>query len=133
MDPVASRFAALLGLLVPALLASACGTDTQGRCLALPCPLPIALTIDVTSSTGGPAAGATILVSGGTNGTVPCEAGTTASTCRVAGQAGTYQLEITAPGFEPAQRSVVVAGTTPECGCPTVVQQHLEVALTPAP
>jgi len=104
----------MLGLVL-GLLASACGTDSRD-CIPPPCAIPLAITLNVTAFAGGAVAGAVVRVSGGVNGTVSCEAGADATTCRIPGAPGTYDLEIAAPGFETAHRSVTVSGTTPECG-----------------
>jgi hypothetical protein len=94
-------------------------------CLALPCPLPLALAINVSGGTAGaPVDGAVVRVSGAAVTTIPCS-----TVCRVPGTAGTYNLEVTAPGFETAQRTVTVQGTTPPCGCPTVVAETVAIVL----
>ena len=120
--------AALLLLGIGADLAS-CGKSGD-ECLALPCPLPVAVEISVTAAGGGPVDGVIVHVSGAATGTASCSVGTTASTCYVPGVAGTYDLEVAASGFQTTQRTVTVGGTTPECGCPTVVTAHLDVALS---
>ena len=101
-----------------------------GRCLQPPCPPPIAITIEVTAAaTGSPISNAFLTVSGPTVSTGPC-----GPTCSVPGTAGTYTLDVGAPGFETAHRSVMVPGTDPsDCGCPTVVTQRLAVALVSSP
>jgi PEGA domain len=111
----------LLGLL--GLLFAACrGQD----CLALPCALPVAIVITLTDAAGGPPpSGSTVHVSGALTGTFPCDGGT----CIVAGTAGTYALDVAAPGFASAQRTVTVHGTTPECGCPTVDTERVSIVL----
>jgi hypothetical protein len=53
--------------------------------------------------------------------------------CFEPGYAGTYELDVEAPGFQTVHRTVRVDGTTPECGCPTVVAEHVSVALVPDP
>jgi hypothetical protein len=105
-------------------------TSCRGQeCLALPCALPVALVIVVTAAEGGaPVSDAVVQVSGAFASTLPCPAGT----CRVPGTAGTYTLDIRAPGFQGAQRTVTVAGTNPRCGCPTVETALLSVALPAA-
>jgi hypothetical protein len=47
----------------------------------------------------------------------------------VFGNAGSYEFDISAPGYQTVHRSVEVSGTNPECGCPTVETQRLTVAL----
>jgi hypothetical protein len=58
--------------------------------------------------------------------------GESASSCFEPGVPGTYNLRLTAPGFQDATLRVVVPGTTPECGCPTVQAQQVSVVLTPS-
>ena len=92
-------------------------------------PLPIAIVINVTAgATGGPVNGAVVHVSGATMTTVPCDA-----TCYVPGYAGTYSLEVAAPGFQKAQRTVTVKGTNPECACQTTIPEHLDIPLIASP
>ena len=108
----------LLGL---AALAS-CGHAQE--CLALPCPMPMALAISVAGA-NGVVADVTVQVSGGTATTMHCSA-----TCAVPGYAGTYDLEISAPGFQVARRTVVVRGEPPDrCSCGTTITEHVDVVL----
>jgi hypothetical protein len=108
------------------LFASSCdGT----ACLAVPCALPEAVTITVTSTTGAVVAGAFIQESA-LNGPRQCTP-TTGSTCQVLGGAGKYELDIGAPGFQTVHRTVNVSSAG-GCGC-AVNQQHLDVALVPTP
>jgi hypothetical protein len=52
----------------------------------------------------------------------------------VSGYAGTYNLDINAPGFQNAKRTVTVEGSAPAaCGCGTTNTVHLDVALVVAP
>jgi hypothetical protein len=91
--------------------------------------LPIAITIAVTGEPSGAAVdGVTVQVTGALVTSLPCT-----TTCRVPGTAGTYTLEVMAPGFTPVRRTLVVQGTTPECGCPTVVSESIAIALVPVP
>ena len=111
-----------------ALSAISCGTDP---CLIAPCPLPFAVTITVTSSISGASVNGSF-VQNPPSDPLPCN-GSPGTTCAVFGSAGTYQLDIGAPGFQTVHRTVEVQGTTPECGCPTVETTQLDVALVPAP
>ncbi len=99
-------------------------------CLAQPCPMPVAVELSITSRGGGPVSGAAIQVTGPTTTTLTCNGGAAGNTCGVPGLAGTYQLEVTAAGYEPTRRSVAVAGTTPECSCPQVQTAHVDLVLT---
>lgn len=123
------RALAGLGLACLAMAVPSC--VGQEECLHLPCPIPLALTIDVTTSAGGPVPEAVAQVSGAASATVPCTGGNGGTTCRMLGYAGTYRVEVSAPGFETTVRTVTVGGITPECGCPTTFTQHLEVVLAP--
>jgi hypothetical protein len=103
------------------LASISCGHD----CLALPCALPVAIIVDVTDkATGTAVKEAVIHVSGALVADIPC-----GTTCRVPGTSGTYALDVTAAGFEATRRTVRVQGTTPPCGCPTVVTENVSVAL----
>ena len=122
-----------LGVTLAALLALAalggalgsCGHD----CLQLPCPMPMAIIINVTAGAGGgPVNGAVVQVSGAAIATVPCNA-----MCYVPGYAGTYSLEVEAPGFQRTQRTVTVDGTDPACGCPTTATKQVDIALVASP
>jgi hypothetical protein len=118
-----SAVLAVLGAL--GMASASCGHD----CLALPCALPIALTISVTGGTSRAAVdGVTVQVTGAVVTSMPCK-----TICNVPGTAGTYNLEVTAPGFAPVRRTVVVQGTNPSCGCPTTVTEIVAIALVPAP
>ena len=108
------------------LLASSCdGTD----CIALPCALPAAITITVTSASGAPVTGAFIQESA-VNGPRQCTP-TAESTCQVHGGAGKYELDIGASGFQTVHRSITITSSS-NCSC-GINQQHLDVALVPTP
>jgi hypothetical protein len=103
-------------------------TSCSHDCLALPCALPVAIVINVTGATSGASVdGASVEISGAATVTVPCQ-----GTCRVPGTAGTYNLDVTAPGFAPVRRTLTVHGTNPPCGCPTVVTENVAIALVEA-
>jgi PEGA domain-containing protein len=120
------RFAATVAL---RLAWAALGVALGCRCTHPPCPLPLAIVIKVTAGvTGGPVNGAVVHVSGAAMASVPCNA-----TCYVPGYAGTYSLEIEAPGFQKAQRTVTVKGTNPDCDCQTTITEHLDISLVASP
>jgi hypothetical protein len=120
-------------LLVPAALGLAsvrCGHD----CELPPCVVRFAIRVDVTAQgSGGPVSGAFVIVSGAATGTVPCTPDAGASTCHIGGTAGTYTLEIGAPGFERTQRTVSVRDTSGPCECEHLETQLLYVVLLPSP
>lgn len=120
--------ALLLTLSALGVVITSCG-DGGRDCLPFPCPLPLAGILDVTAgATGGPVNGAVVKVSGAVVTTVPCSL-----TCYLHGYAGTYTLDVEAPGFQSAHRTITVQGTTPACGCPTTVTEHFKIALASSP
>jgi hypothetical protein len=119
----------VVGLVALSVALTSCGSHAAGDCLALPCPLPLAITVRVTDATTGDAVNdATLHVSGAATAIIPCN-----GPCYLPGVAGTYVLDISAPGFQSGRLTVAVQGTNPECGCPTVVAQQLGIALLPNP
>ena len=121
----------LVGVVVVTLglLATGCGL------CGLPCPEPTAIIVTVTASGApGPVAGAFLVSSNNATGAhEPCVSEAAASTCHVSGVAGSYELQLGAPGYQTVMRNVTVQGQSPVCGCPTNTVQHLEVELVPVP
>jgi len=115
-------------------LAACAGTNdvvSSDDCVQPPCALPLAVTVGVTSSVSGAAvANAFVSATKPFAGTFPCGVGPD-GTCPVLGTAGTYELDVGAPGYQTVHRTVTVAGTTPPCGCVQLQTQHLDVALVP--
>jgi hypothetical protein len=110
------------GCVLAALLV---GCDAE--CIVPPCALPIAIQVTVSSAvSGGPVPGASLEVSGALSTTIAC-----GSECMVPGSMGTYLLTLSAPGFQPLQRTVVVHGTTRECSCPVVETERITLVLQP--
>jgi len=109
-----------------------CAASCDGTaCLAIPCPLPVAINITVTSSlAGGAITGVFVQVPAFVT-PIPCN-GSPAATCIVTGGPGTYGIDIGATGFQTVHRFVVVTGSSSSCGCTYVATQHLDVALVPA-
>ena len=101
---------------------------TMTNCLLPPCAAPTAVIVTVTSSVSG-AKVALVLLSSNAGGPQPCDQ--TASVCYVIGVAGTYQLDISATGYAPQHKTVVVTGMNRACSCPIVTTEHITVALTP--
>ena len=122
-----SRSGLRTGLIAFSLTASACSDGTE--CILPPCAAPFAVEVTVTvEATGAPATGALFTVTGAVTGGGPCPD----AKCVVVGGAGTYELDISAPGYRTVHRRVVVPGTNPECGCPMVETQRLTIALPSA-
>ena len=117
---------------VLAMSIAACDHETEPDCLQVPCPLPIAITVTVTSSAGGPVSGLTAAVSGAVTGSGFCRVDAAATVCMVPGGPGTYNLRLTAPGFQEYTVSVTVPGSTPPCGCTVGQHQDLAVVLSPS-
>jgi hypothetical protein len=112
-------------------VSAGCGY-TQPDCVRVPCALPIAVMVSVTSAAGGPVPGLTLTFSGAASGSGPCTVGPSAATCVVPGTAGTYGLRLTAAGFQDRTLTVTVQGSTPACGCPSVQTERLAVVLDPS-
>lgn len=87
--------------------------------------------IFVTSTSGEPIRGASAEVSG-ISGAIPCVFGAESNVCRVPGSAGTYDVRITAAGYQPATQSIAVTGHSGGCGCGTVDSRTVTIALTAA-
>src|SRR4051812_16079510 len=107
-------------LLLP--LAACGGAD----CIAVPCPLPVAISLTIASTVIGDGVPvATVNVTGAAQSSFSC-----ITTCAIHGSAGTYHIAVTAPGFAPVERSVQVQGTTPTCGCATTVTENVTITLS---
>jgi hypothetical protein len=101
----------------------------NGDCVVTPCALPIAVVVDITSASSGAAvSGASIAVSGAVISTVPCD-----GSCKIMGYAGTYTLDVSAPGYQSTERTVLVRGSSPACGCASTEPERVSIALTPTP
>jgi len=107
-----------------------CATD--GPCVIPPCGPSIAATITVTSSVSSAKLTDATMHAQGSGGVTdgPCTGGL----CYVFGGAGTYQVDISVPGFTTAHLTFTVTGSPgPKCGCGSTNTQQLSVALVPAP
>lgn len=101
----------------------------SGECLALPCAIPMAAKVLVTSAfTGAAVIGVSLAVSGPVATTMHCD-----SSCVVTGYPGTYTLVASAPGYQSLERTVAVRGVTPACGCASVQTEQVTLTLTPNP
>jgi hypothetical protein len=119
-----------LGAVVAGL--GACGREGCPPCFA---PGP-AIEIRVTGQGAiGPVSGVWVVASRATpasgSQTVACNAESDASVCRVSGEAGTFNLQIGAPGFDSTQLTLAVRGTSGKC-CYTVETQRVSVVLVPS-
>lgn len=102
-------------------------SSSDAPCTAL-CALGSAFTVTVTSSaTGAPVDGATVAGDPYDLQNGSCVHGQ----CNSPGFAGTYTVQISAPGFQQVTRTITVAqGTGGHC-CPGTTTGHLDVALVP--
>lgn len=116
-------------LLVIATLALAFGSARCGTCEHPPCPLPTALIVFITSSSGEPIISGSIQATGMTA-PMACHFGSQANMCMVLGAAGTYEVSVTAPGYQAATQSFVVGGHDANCGCGTVDTRMVTIPLT---
>ena len=128
---MSARWSVLVGAAtVIALVASRCSSP---ECVHPPCALPTAIVISVTSAVGEPITGASAEVSGAVTITpaLKCNTGSLANMCRVFGGTGTYDVHVSAPGFQVVGQSIVVTGSQPPCGCGTVDTRMLTIVLAP--
>jgi hypothetical protein len=122
----------VLGLALVLGACIGCGEPMKPDCVMPPCPLPTAIVAQVFSASGGPVANVTLTLSGAASGSAQCNADATTTVCFVPGMPGRYDLLFAAPGFQVKPLSVAVQGSTPACGCTSVVQQNVVVVLTPS-
>ena len=119
----AMLLAAVLGF-----AASRCSSSSP--CVHPPCPLPRALLINVTSLGGEAITGATAAISGPlTSPAIPCNAGSLGNMCIVNGYGGTYDIRVSAPGYQTVAQTIIVTGNNPECGCQTADTRMVTIAL----
>jgi hypothetical protein len=109
--------------------ATACGSDAA-VCLAVPCPIPMAVRLTVEDgATGTPVTNASLTYTGPFAGDGSCGS----AICIVSGGPGTYEIDVSAPGYATAHRRVVVAGAAAKgCGCASAETQQVTVGLTRA-
>jgi hypothetical protein len=129
---MAQRRREVASLVLLACAGVGCGSETEPDCAIAPCPVPMAVILSVTSAAGGPVAGLSMTVSGAASGSGPCSAGDSATLCTVPGMPGTYDVRLTASGFQEKALSVTVEGSSPPCACTSVQTQRLSVVLTPS-
>jgi hypothetical protein len=91
------------------------------------CAMHEVIDLTVTDSLNGAVIRATVAASGRLASTVECD-----GACAIFGLSGTYILDVSAPGFAPAHRTVQVRGTTPDCGCDTPQVEHVSIAMVAA-
>jgi hypothetical protein len=110
-----------------------CSHHGEPDCIPPPCPVPIAIMVRVTSSTGGPVPNLVLTLSGPAIGSASCSVDASANSCSVLGDPGIYNLRLTAPGFEEKMLSLTVQGSpAPPCGCSSVQRQDVDVVLSPS-
>lgn len=110
-------------------LLAACGSDA---CLDAPCPDSLAVVVNVNSSiSGSRVPGAFAIVNGGD--LDPCNQADT-TVCSVFGPAGSYHIQIGAPGLTSIDTTVTFTTTVSAgCGCQTGTPVTLNLTLVPAP
>jgi len=115
-------------------LCAFCSSPTTNCDVA--CPIPLAFTVAVTSSTSGaPIDSASLTLSavpGDTYDPAPTACNQLpGNACAILGFAGTYSVQIAAPGYQTALRSITVKeGSSSGC-CGSNSPGHLDVALVP--
>ena len=105
---------------------AACGSE---ECVIPPCIEPLAATVTLQSNVAGRALDGAFVRFNGND--ADCS-GTGTVVCHVRGNAGTYELDVGAAGFQSVHLSVnVQPASTAKCGCPGADTQALTIALTP--
>jgi hypothetical protein len=120
-----------LALLAMTASAVSCGDIV---CANQPCPLPIAVIVNVSSTTSGKQVpGAYVKVNGSSNPQL-CTQGTT-TVCTILGAPGDYKVEVGAPGLVAIISTVTFeASRGSQCGCASGAPVTLDIALfTPPP
>jgi hypothetical protein len=120
-----TRIGAIGGVLV------ACSGDAD--CILLPCVPPEAATVFVTAS-NAPAGipGLVATITGAVSSTEPCDQAQV-SVCHIPGGPGTYQVQLSAPGYQSAQLTLTITGTEAGCNtCGRVDRQDVQVVMVPA-
>ena len=119
-------------LLILGMIAFAFSVSRCGGCSVYPsCVLSTAIRVNVTSAAGEPIAGASAQVSDAPL-AIKCNSGSLANMCIVFGGPGTYNVRVTAAGFQPVTESITVTGTSPRCGCGTPNTRTVTIVLTPS-
>jgi hypothetical protein len=119
-----TRIGAIGGVLV------ACSSDAD--CILLPCVPPEAATVSVTASNAPDGiAGLVATTTGAVTSTGPCDQAPV-SVCHIPGGPGTYQVQLSAPGYQSAQLTLTITGTEAGCNtCGRVDRQDVQVELVP--
>lgn len=112
-------------------LATALTGCDSAYCVAVPCPLPIAVDAVITNVTGGPLVGLFAEVSAPTTTRIPCDE--QSGRCVVPGPAGSYTVRFGATGYQTTERRITVERVrgVGDCACDGVITQQLQLALTP--
>lgn len=123
----------MLGALVVFVADTSCGNS----CPEVECPATyLGISLDVTAPDAGAVAAAATL-SGPAAVTMSCHQSGATTVCMWPGgapvTAGTYSLQVTAPGFQTANVSVTVTTSSADgCGCPGASMQPSTVTLEPS-
>jgi hypothetical protein len=121
------RCAAAGVLLLGALSVVGCGCSGIASCV-----YQIAVQVTVRTAVPDPPLSGVVVEVGGSGVANPCPAASsTSALCQIPGGIGTYELEVRAPGFQPARRTVRVRGEEKECGCSIAFREDLVVVLVP--
>lgn len=117
----------LLGIGVLGVLLSSCGDDcAAGAGICIP-EWAVRVVISGPASSG-PVQDIVVRVSGAVDTAARCNIEGNETVCMVWGPGGTYVLEVSAPGFQSAQRTVTVRDSM-ECGCRIVATERVEFSL----
>jgi len=133
-SPSLRRAVSLLALVSAALTAGACGSNADSQPCPYSCPAAhIGVDVSVTTATSTPADGVQATLSGPVTATMICQPNGSATLCEwpatVPVTAGTYSLQVSAPGYPSTTVAAVVTVAPPECGCISAVIQPSAVSL----
>jgi hypothetical protein len=124
----------MLGVAALIVVGATCGDN--GVCVPPPCPAPPAFDLTVATAAGTVVPGLVISVSLPSGETSSCSYVSPVDLryCSVSGSQGTYQLSISAPGFQSVHQTIQVTsyGTDGPCSCDIPKTQHFSFILAPA-
>lgn len=113
-------------------------TSCGSHCAEVECPASyIEISLAVAAPDGGAVSGVAATLSGPEAVTLLCQSSGTAALCTWPAPtpvtAGSYALQVTAPGFQPANVSATVTTSSGDgCGCPGASMQPSTVTLDPS-
>jgi hypothetical protein len=119
-----------LALLAMTVSAVSCGDVV---CTTEPCPLPVAIVLNVSSTTSGKQVPGAFVRVNGSSEVQLCAQGTT-TVCTIYGEPGDYQVEVGAPGLVAISSTVTFeASRASQCGCASGAPATVDITLFSPP